>query len=98
LTAPASIIVQGLTLNELVDAVADAVAERIGTPKTGGSDNVRPSLVSTPVLAEQLSISRAKAHKLAEDGVIPFVWCGDVRRFDFDEVKAALKARGRVAK
>jgi excisionase family DNA binding protein len=70
------------------DAVADALAERAPSPEPTG-------LLSTPEVARRLGVSRATAHRMANEGLLPFIWCGDSRRFDLAECIATLKQRGR---
>jgi excisionase family DNA binding protein len=88
MTAPnAGLVV--ITTDELKAIVREQLEEVLGAraiamPKRKGR-------VSTTELADALGVSRSKVHELADAKVLPFVWCGDHRRFDVDECIAALK-------
>lgn len=95
MTAPTSIIVQGATLDELVDRVAERVVEL--TAERRPTAEPAPYL-STPAMAERLSISRAKLHALAGEPGCPVIWVGDARRWPPAETIAWFRERGRVGK
>lgn len=50
-----------------------------------------PTLVDAAEIARLLGISSRSVHRLAERGEIPHVRAGNKRRFDADEVLAALR-------
>ena len=76
-----------------LEALADDVESR--DERQPKAEPLGNAMLSTPELAKRLGVSRAQVHRLAEEGVLPFAWVGDVRRFDLDECIAALKARSR---
>jgi excisionase family DNA binding protein len=79
-------------LDALADALADRVAERLNdVPRKTAAP--RGPLVSKQGLATALGVSTATVDRMAKDGAIPYVLVGEVRRFDLDEVRAALVAR-----
>jgi excisionase family DNA binding protein len=87
------VIVTTDDLRELIrEVVGDALADHFAPAATA------TGRVGTKEIAEALGVSRAKIHELAEDGAIPFVWVGDVRRFDVAECIAALQALPAPAK
>ncbi|MGO9833994.1 MAG: hypothetical protein ACLP1X_07255 [Polyangiaceae bacterium] len=53
-----------------------------------------PPLVDKRALAHAHGASRATVDRLCPQGRIPYVHVGDVRRFDIETVRAALRATG----
>jgi excisionase family DNA binding protein len=53
---------------------------------------VAPVLVRADAMASMLSLSRSSFYELARAGLIPAVHVGNARRFDPDEVLAALRS------
>jgi hypothetical protein len=90
---PAPMLIVPLT-DETAEQLADLLAPRL-LARLPATDAAKA--VSTPGLAEALNCSRAKIHKLAERGDLPFFWLGDERRFYVHECVEALRKLGRVA-
>jgi excisionase family DNA binding protein len=82
------------SLLELVQAAArDGAGEALKAYQ--GSSPVAPTpLLDKKALSHALGVSLASVDRLCRDGRIPFVSVGDVRRFDFAAVLAALDGGG----
>lgn len=89
---PAPLVVMSATdLRDLVrDAVASALAEM--APPAPSADGV----LDRAGAARWLGISLAKLDGLCrrEADPVPFLLCGDVRRFERDELRAWLRRQG----
>jgi hypothetical protein len=84
-----------ITTDELKVLLREQIGEALGEHEPKAESE---AYVSTPVMAERLSISRAKLHALASEPDAPCVWVGDTRRWNPAETIAWFRARGRVAK
>ncbi len=73
----------------LLDTLSALIARRLQASQTAAKDRPGP-LLSKQDLAVALGVSVPKIDRLAREGRIPYVLVGDTRRFDLDEVRAAL--------
>jgi hypothetical protein len=71
-------------------AIRARVAARSAASATVHADS--PQLVAKGVAAAALSVSVSTLDRLCRAGVIPFVYAGEVRKFDLVAVRAALDA------
>jgi hypothetical protein len=80
-------------LLELVRSAArEGVAEALQTQAPVAPKTVIP-LINKKDLAHALGVSIASVDRLSRDGRIPWVPVGDVRRFDLEAVRQALRAQ-----
>jgi hypothetical protein len=80
-------------LLELVRSAArEGVVEALQTQAPVAPKTVIP-LINKKDLAHALSVSIASVDRLSRDGRIPWVPVGDVRRFDLEAVRQALRAQ-----
>lgn len=91
MTAPASIIVQGATLDELVERVAERVVEL--TPASAPS--ARPALLDRRGLAAALGCGLDTIDKLRREG-LPTLVVGEAPRFELAAVLSWLRSRGQA--
>ncbi len=89
-----------MATGDLLTALLELVqtAAREGTKQALESAHERPSprpmpLVDKRELALSLGVSAATIDRLCRQGRIPFILVGEVRRFDFDAVRAALETK-----
>lgn len=82
-------------LNDLLElvrtAARDGVVEALQTQGPAAPKAVTP-LIDKKTLAHALSVSIASIDRLCRDDRIPYVVVGDVRRFDLEAVREALRA------
>jgi excisionase family DNA binding protein len=71
----------------LLDRLATLVAERVQL----APQQTSPGLLSKRTLAQHLECSTATIDRLCREGKLPYRLVGDSRRFDLDEVRAALE-------
>ena len=81
-------------LDDLIERLADAVADRIASrqrpnPQTSAPDG----LVDEPAMAERLHISQQSLQRRRKAGIVPAVKCGWRVLYRPDDVIAALKAQ-----
>ena len=84
-------------LLELIRTAARQGAEQAIISRSGATLPATTPLVDKRGLAHALGISPATVDRLCRDGRIPFLRVGDVRRFDLDQVRAALAANSAPA-
>jgi hypothetical protein len=87
-TAPTSIIVQGATLDELVDRVAERVVELTAT----SAPAARPVLLDRRGLAAALGVGVDTVDRLRREGA-PELTIGDAPRFELDRVLEWVRGR-----
>jgi hypothetical protein len=81
-------------LLELVRAAArDGTTEALLTHDPAPSKSA-PPLLDKRALAHALGVSTATVDRLCRHGRVPYVHVGDVRRFDLDAVRSALRVHG----
>ncbi|QDT11294.1 hypothetical protein K239x_32890 [Planctomycetes bacterium K23_9] len=77
--------------NDFVDMLAAAIVARMPQPEPKPKPTTR--LVDGAELARQLCVSLSFIEKLRGNGTIPSILIRSSRRYDVDEVIAALKER-----
>jgi hypothetical protein len=84
-------------LSALLDLVRAAAREHSAQAldqRDAPATRSAPPLVDKRALAHPLGASRATVDRLCPQRRIPYVHAGDVRRFDVETVRAALRATG----
>jgi hypothetical protein len=93
-SAQASIIVQGATLDDLVERVASRTLEALREARVAtGQDADGPLLLTCNRLCKRLGLSRATIFRLRGQG-LPCFKVGDEYRYELEPVVAWLRARG----
>jgi hypothetical protein len=68
--------------------------EMLRTADGPGPSKSAPPLLDKRALAHALGVSTATVDRLCRHGRVPYVHVGDVRRFDLDAVRSALRVHG----
>lgn len=89
-----------MTSADLLDGILDALVERLAAKLAVPAAPLGPRkpLLSKQDLAVQLGVSVATIDRLCREELIPWLVVGDSKRFDLEEVRAALPRGPSVAK
>jgi hypothetical protein len=75
--------------------VREAILEVLAEFENGRPANANDGLLDRAGAAKFLDVSTAQIDKLCREQALPFRRCGDVKRFDRDELRAWWKAQGK---
>ena len=91
--APTTAGVNGLQLVVTTPAELQAIVDIAVAKAFASSPAYSPDIFDAGGLCEKLKISAPTLRKMIEDG-LPFLRCGELRRFDLDAVKSWMANKG----